>query len=389
LEDESSFNDAGTEIFGPVGIYDGPKLHWSGDEDGDWNAKFDDVGVDGIAGTGDFGEGDGRPTQVFFMDLNNNAILDAGEPTSQSRLEGMRFLGGEPNFGFLDIAESDQLGLTSFNAVMFGSNNRPKNDELMWRLMSTDNQRPEDPPPQIEQQTDNVFIYGCGPFRLRPGESRRFSIALLLGINLDDLIQNAIIAQDVFESDYRFAKPPTKPRLTAVPGDRKVTLYWDTGAENSFDPFVARANPDDDTKGFDFEGYRIYRSQDYSFNDTKTITDSKGIPFLSVPLKQANGVPAQFDLVNEFAGLAEIEYKGRGVRFDLGNNNGLVRSFVDSNNVINGATYYYAVTSYDHGDIKGELAPSESQRTIQRDALTRRARASGCRLRGPRLDGRR
>jgi hypothetical protein len=372
LRDESPFNDAGVEMFGPIGIYGPDKLHWTGDEDGDWDAEFDDVGVDGIPGTGDFGEGDGKPNQRFFLDLNNNGILDVGEPTSESRLEGMRFLGGEPNFGFLDIAESDQLGLTSFNALLFGGNNRPWNDELMWKMISTANQRPGDPEPVIEQESDNVFIYGSGPFRLRPGESQRFSIALLLGINPEDLQQNAKISQQVFESDYRFAKPPIKPKLVAVPGDKKVTLYWDTGAEESFDPFVARANPDDAKKGFDFEGYRIYRSQDYSFNDTKTITDSKGIPFLSVPLKQATGVPAQFDLKNEFSGLAQIEYKGRGVRYDLGNNTGLVHSFVDSNNVINGVTYYYAVTSYDHGDLKAELAPSESQRTIQRDALTRK-----------------
>jgi len=95
----------------------------------------------------------------------------------------------------------------------------------------------------------------------------------------------------------------------AVPGDRKVTLYWDTKAETSFDPFIARANPDDPSKGYDFEGYKIYRSQDYSFNDTQTITDSRGIPFLSVPLKMTNGLPAQFDLVNEYQGLSEIEYQ--------------------------------------------------------------------------------
>ncbi len=371
LLDESPFNDAGVEIFGPIGIYGEDKLHWSGDEDGDWEVEFDDVGVDGIAGTADFGEGDGRPTQRFFADLNNNGFLDAGEPTSESRLEGMRFLGGEPNFGFLDIAESDQLGLTSFNATLFGGNNRPKNDELMWSLMSNPNQRPGDPEPEIEQEADNVFIYGSGPFSLKPGESQRFSIALLLGQDLDDLLQNAEISQQVFESDYRFAKPPLKPIVKTAAGDGKVTLYWDTRAEDSFDPFVARANPDSAHKGFDFEGYKIYRSQDLSFNDTQTITDSRGIQFLSIPLKQVNGVDAQFDLINEFSGLSEIEYSGRGVRYNLGNNTGLVHSFVDSNNVHNGVTYYYAVSSYDHGDLKAELAPSESQRTIQRDPLTR------------------
>jgi len=368
LIDESPFNDAGVEIVGPIGIYGEPKLHWSGDEDGDWDAEFDDVGIDGIAGTGDFGEGNGKPTQLYFLDLNGNAQLDAGEPTSETRLEGMRFLGGEPNFGFLDTAESDQLGLTSFNAILFGGNNRPKNDELMWNLMSTPNQRPGDPEPAIEQQADNVFIYGSGPFSLKPGESQRFSIALPLGVDLDDLVRNAEISQQVFESDYRFAQPPRKPNVVAVPGDGKVTLFWDTAAEESFDPFIERANPG---KGNDFEGYRIYRSRDFSFNDTKTITDSKGNPFLSKPLQSATGVPAQWDLVNEFSGLSQIEFAGRGVRFDLGSNTGLVHSYVDSNNVINGVTYFYAITSYDHGDVVAGIPPSESQRTIDQDALTR------------------
>ncbi|MFQ5651145.1 MAG: hypothetical protein ACE5IY_14485 [bacterium] len=371
LTDESQFNDAGELIFGPVGIFGEDKLHWSGDEDGDWNPDFDDVGVDGIPGTSDFGEADGRPNQRFFLDLNNNSMREAGEPVSERREPGMRFLSGEPNFGFLDIAESDQLGLTSFNAILFGGNNEPKNDELMWNLLSRPNQRPSDPEPEIEQEADNVFIYGSGPFSLEPGESQRFSIALLLGRDLTDLLSNAQVSQQVFESDYRFAQAPLKPNLVAVPGDKKVTLFWDDGAETSFDSFVARANPDEASKAFDFEGYKIYRSQDFSFNDTQTITDSRGVPFLSVPLRQANGVPAQFDLINEFEGLSEIEFAGRGVRFDLGRNTGLVHTFVDSNNVQNGITYFYAVTSYDHGDVKGKLAPTESQRTIQRDAVTR------------------
>lgn len=373
LIDESSFNDAGAFVFRTdFGRYrDEPGFAWTGDEDGDWDPEFDDVGVDGIAGTGDLGEGDGKPNQLFYFDANNNGIFDPGEINSESRQEGMRFGGGEPNFGFLDIAESDQVGLTSFNALLYGGNNEPRNDPLMWDLISTGNQRPGDPPPEIEQEADNVFIYGSGPFNLRPGDSQRFSIALLLGRDFTDLLSNAEISQQVFESDYRFAQAPRKPQLVAVPGDGKVTLYWDAGAESSFDPFVARANPDDPSKGFDFEGYKIYRSRDFSFNDTQTITDSRGVPFLSVPLLQSNGVPAQFDLINEYEGLSSIEYAGRGVRYDLGRNTGLVHAFVDSNNVTNGVTYFYAVTSYDHGDENAQISPTESQRTIQRDAVTR------------------
>jgi len=362
IMDESPFNDAGVFALGPIGIYGQPKLHWSGDEDGDWNAEFDDVGVDGIVATKDYGEGDARPSQLYFTDTNNNGRYDLGEPSSESRLPGMRFAGSEPNFGFRDIAESDQLGLTSFNAILFGGNNRPKNDELMWEKMTGNLENTD-----IEQETDNVFIYGCGPFKLAAGESQRFSIALILGENLPDLVQNAITAQQVFEADYRFAKPPLKPQLVAVPGDRKVTLYWDTRAETSFDPFLARGTGQQ-AKGFDFEGYRIYRSEDFSFDDTKIITDQNGLAFYSVPLSNARNVPAQFDLINEYSGFSPVET--RGARFNLGDNTGLVHSYVDSNNVVNGKRYFYAVVAYDHGENTLQIPPTETQRTIDRDPLT-------------------
>ena len=39
-------------------------------------------------------------------------------------------------------------------------------------------------------------------------------------------------------------------------------------------------------------------------------------------------------------------------------------AFIDSNNIINGQTYYYAVVSYDHGDDSLGIAPSECSKTI-------------------------
>src|SRR5690606_8392072 len=60
------------------------------DNDGDWDPEVDDVGIDGIPGTGDEGEGDGIPT--------------AGDPFDITKP-------GEPNFEFTDIDESDMIGL--------------------------------------------------------------------------------------------------------------------------------------------------------------------------------------------------------------------------------------------------------------------------------------
>jgi len=68
LVDENRDSGPGQLITGPVGIYGQPKLHWSGDEDGDWDPELDDVGADGLGPLNegyrgpDAGEGDGIPT---------------------------------------------------------------------------------------------------------------------------------------------------------------------------------------------------------------------------------------------------------------------------------------------------------------------------------------
>ena len=53
-----------------------------------------------------------------------------------------------------------------------------------------------------------------------------------------------------------------------------------------------------------------------------------------------------------------------GIQFYLGNNNGLVHSWTDTN-VINGHRYFYAVTAYDHGSIEKEML-FENDKEIKR-----------------------
>jgi predicted secreted protein len=301
------------------------------DDDGDWDPEKDDVGVDGVPNTGDLGEGDGQPT--------------AGDPFDPR-------LPGEPNFEWTDLDESDMIGLTGFSSPPFTSQNRIANDHYVWENFL---QAGVFDSANANQAGDYIFIYSTGPMTLPAGEARRFSIALVLGQDYDDLTLNAITAQDIYEKNYQFAKPPDKPNVVAVPGDERVTLYWDSKAEESFDPI---------SESFDFEGYVIYRSIDPSFLDQQTITDANGSKFLFEPLKMSTGAPARFDLNNEYSGLSTIPYTGRGVYYNLGSNTGLVHSFIDSNNVFNGQTYYYAVVSYDHGDDSLGIAPAECSKTI-------------------------
>ena len=388
ISDESPFNAKGFQIDGInilsntgvadvakyTALYGAPRPRWSGDEDGDWNKENDDVGIDGIGGTGDFGEGDGFPSQAFFNDLNGNGEYEFGEPLDTVLQSGWGWAGSEPNFGFRDVNESDQIGLRSFWSLVFGGNNRPKNDNLMYTSISSEMDTaalallyPINP----ENLGDYIFLYGTGPFPMEPGHRERFSIALLMGSDLKDLLLNSETAQLVLEASYRFAQPPPKPMVTAVAGDGRVTLYWDTNAEKARDPFTGKQ---------DFEGYKIYRSQDYTFKDVFTITDGNGYPFLGKALydeksrrtAQWHRPWTQAERDKYPGGFHPIEYRGRYIKYYMGepaDSSGLRHEYVDST-VTNGVTYYYAVVSFDHGDDSLQLPPSESQAIIQRDPTT-------------------
>jgi hypothetical protein len=138
-------------------------------------------------------------------------------------------------------------------------------------------------------------------------------------------------------------KPP-QPRVFAVPGDGKVTIYWDESAELHNDPFFGTLfNPITRTMGRNpqnFEGYMVYKSTDPNFIDALRITDNLGNPQRLSPV-------VRYDLSNEI-----VEYHPAsidGVRYWLGQDSGLSRIFEDTD-VTNGRTYYYAVVAYTHGD---------------------------------------
>lgn len=343
--------------WGPQGPH-GTIGHWDADENCNWrsytdlngNGKWDpgeplndDVGTDGIGPldpgyTGpdaDGTEGNGRPDQ------------------------------GEPNFGILDKDESDQLGLTGFLIAAVHTYDL-NNDERNWTALSA--------LPQPHSQSlvgvnlSNFFssylfhLNGRDTYTAQigsmqqTGETERFSMGLIFGLSADDLFLRKQTVQQIYNANYQFAKPPDKPKIKAIAGDRRVTLYWDSRSEQTFDAFYQKYN---------FEGYRVYRSTEPNFIQTQIVTDANGEPTYRKPL-------AQFDLVDGIKGLAPIGING--AYFNLGHDSGLQHSFVDST-VENGVTYYYAVTAYDQGfvttNIEGQvlgIPPSETTSIIIVDA---------------------
>jgi len=346
--------------------------HWSGDENINWDPYMDlngngqwdkgeplrdDLGADGLDPNDanypgpDVGEGDGVPTP------------------------------GEPDFDFLDKDESDQIGLTGFNVFVL-HDFKMENDEAYWNGLRSA------PPPRekLVQNTNLGMFFSSGPFALKAGDTQFYSMSLLFGEDQGQLARNKKTVQQIYNATYQFARPPDKSRLTAVPGDGRVVLYWDDAAEKSWDPFL---------QAHDFEGYRIYRTTDAEFSEAQVITDSYG-------KARFRKYIAEFDLADGIKGLHPIDVEG--IKFDLGEDTGLRHYYVDTN-VENGQTYYYALVPYDRGlvtvnstgEVSG-ISPSEASSIIRVNAagvveyvdincavITPRAPAAG--YVAPRLDG--
>ena len=299
------------------------------DNDGDWDPITDDVGLDGVPETGDPGEGDGKPTS------------------------GARFgLPGEPGIDVTDVSETDQIGIT-------GSFYEPSSvwidtytDEFIWENFLVPGRYFD---PALTEEGDYNLYVSSGLFPLQPGQTEPISMAIILAngpvldpggqIRKEAVLQKKEYAQQTYNNDYQFANAPYTPKLTAVPGDNQVTLYWDAEAEQSFDAYVDNIGGN----GYDFEGYRIYRASDPAFLDSKVITNAQGSPTYLLPI-------AQFDLEDGIMGYDSLGFEG--VHFNLGDDTGLQHSWVDTD-AKNGFTYYYAITSYDFGYNSGGITPSE------------------------------
>ena len=363
MVDESRDNDAG--------MYIESESRYEGDEDGDWTPAIDvdgnivltnnvicaiindDVGLDGVG-----------------PDDSNYNGPDEGE--CNGKPDCVEGVGCEPNFGETDVSESDMLGLTSFKLFPIDGHQEDattkwfKNDQIMWDslMVIQDINNAFD---QFEGTPSNmVELFSSAVFPLYKGKTERISMA---EIHSTDDIQGspggvepevpALFAlkqtvQLIYETDYRFATPPTRPTVTAESGDEHVILTWDDIAESSVDNFLP------DSLKNDFEGYKIYRSTDKYFRDAQIITDGYGNPMFYDPIYQCDKI----DGIEGFADYATVF----GAAYYLGEDTGIEHKYIDTD-VENGRTYYYAVVAYDYGlepteQLESGIPPSENKAKI-------------------------
>jgi len=132
---------------------------------------------------------------------------------------------------------------------------------------------------------------------------------------------------------YILPSPPPSPNLAVIPGDGKVSLYFDNLPEDFEDPI---------TREKDFEGYRIYGAP-------KTVGSTEEATLM-----------AQFDEIDSIALGYETGFEA--IRFDTTINGKDYQYRFVNENLLSGwpGRYFYAVTSYDKGNPDNNMPSMES-----------------------------
>jgi hypothetical protein len=126
---------------------------------------------------------------------------------------------------------------------------------------------------------DRRLLMATGPFNVRPGDSARIVVGIILGstalggdatgeaADMAELIRKVKFAQFVYDNNFRAPTPPDPSVIKGIPSpelasqipadgflplNNAVVIQWDSTAELSVDTLE---------RGLDFLGYRIYRAR--------------------------------------------------------------------------------------------------------------------------------
>ncbi|WP_456408243.1 T9SS type A sorting domain-containing protein [Caldithrix abyssi] len=207
---------------------------------------------------------------------------------------------------------------------------------------------------------DGLQVLGSHSFTLQPGEMDTLIFATVFGRSEKELKTSAQRAINLYQNNWEVVDAPPAPKVEAMVDNRKVILIWGTESEQDVQ----------------FEGYKIYRSQDNGQTwGAESFTDFDGVVHY-VPLAQfdrVDGITGYYKTLPEYAwyylgsdNWVPNRFKVQGdslIGFKLPqplkyfNDGDSVNVFVD-NSVLNGVDYLYYVAAYDSGN--GIIGPLEN-----------------------------
>jgi hypothetical protein len=244
----------------------------------------------------------------YMYDSDNPAVPGNDSAGNKTPKESSGFIGSRLLYCPPIVGETE--GTRQVGHAWWDWNSDPSSDQE-WYGRLADATFLEPPP----SPHDYRYLQKLGPFMIPPGDSIRIVFAFGLGDGLASLRANLGWAKTLYDRDWVGPAAPPSPTFTLAPGDRQVVVEWNTVSETVLDPLTGEA---------DFEGYRLWR---------KTATGNWSL------LMDCDKIDS------------------------VGQNTGLVHSFVDYN-VVNNFQYVYAITSYDKGDPVNGIEMLESGKGV-------------------------
>ncbi|HLP15565.1 MAG TPA: hypothetical protein VK470_04870 [Bacteroidota bacterium] len=187
---------------------------------------------------------------------------------------------------------------------------------------------------------DRRLCMVTGPFKLNPGDTQEVVVATLVGQGGDRISSVSVlkfysdIAQSAFDNFFNLAAPPPQPTVSIAQLDGELVLNWsDINKSEALEAY--------NSLGYKFEGYNVYQA--------------------STPAGANKKLLATYDVVDGVGKVFDNEYdEATGVVLfkpvQFGNDNGVVRYYdakedaLNSRPLINGQSYYYAVTAYSYNE---------------------------------------
>jgi hypothetical protein len=307
--------------------------------------------------------------KVFGTGADTFRVKDVGfeYDNSGTEISGSSWQSGAPGavaYKFLESprrgpGDTTRLGMTAFKKFSIEIDPVKDPDQYLTLAGYDYRTRIRSPYDSIDlDQGDKRIIQCSGPFILPPDSIANITVAVIAAEfpagggtppTTRDTLPLAKIAKEaqyIFDQGWLLPEPPPPPNVRLVPGDKRVTITWDNYSELQPDKFYPVAQTPDTLspsydpyyKQYDFEGYKLYRSEDAGVT-WKLLT--------------------QCDVVDgtQF----EDTLTAESIR-TIANDTGLFYSYIDEK-VANGFIYYYAVNAYDYNflafrDSNNVLLPS-------------------------------
>ncbi len=206
-----------------------------------------------------------------------------------------------------------ELGLTGFQTWTIDGDESSVDDsgrdELKYMQLAKTSYEVFTEPQDVRQ------LASSGPVRtMQPGETVEVTIAVIAGGSLSEVKENTQLALERFSLGYIGPEAPPSPNLVVEPDENRAILAWDNFPEAVQDPYSGL---------IDFEGYRIYKSDDNGLTWGEETADLERYPNGWVPI-------AEFDIPgNETgryvataysSGASEASIEFEGYTADVDNN---------------------------------------------------------------------